>query len=91
MNMTIIGMTDEEVLNFKDDMNEILMDLQSELYLLRLMEDFGERLRDYSDDVKQRAYDIIRSYQNQHVSELSFNWDLAMSGILGQYTVQAAG
>jgi hypothetical protein len=63
-----------DTVQWQDSIFDLILDLQAETFLLRLMEDYGERCTGFTDEAKKRAYENIRSYQEQHVGEFSVTW-----------------
>lgn len=56
------------------DVEEVLLGLASETYLIQLMRDYGHML-DYSDEVKEKAFEDVLSYQQQHVRDMYMYYD----------------
>lgn len=53
----------------RDDVEEIMLDLEAETYLLELIMKYG-RFIDVSNDARERALDNITGYQRQHLQDI---------------------
>lgn len=62
------------VLEFFQDMDDTALDLGAYAYLLRLMEDYGERCDEFPQEVKERAITLITGYHVQMVNDLYRIW-----------------
>lgn len=53
----------------RDDVEEIMLDLEAETYLLELIRQYG-RFIDVSNNARERALDNITDYQRQHLQDI---------------------
>ena len=53
----------------RNDVEEIMLDLEAETYLLELIMKYG-RFIDVSNNAKERALDNITDYQRQHLQDI---------------------
>lgn len=53
----------------RNDVEEILLDLEAETFILELILKYGHFI-DVLDDIKQRALDNITDYQRQHLQDI---------------------
>lgn len=70
----------------RNDVEEIMLDLEAETYLLELIMKYG-RFVDVSNNARERALDNITDYQRQHLQDIFRYYNNEQLIVLTSYLV----